>query len=61
MKASVDPDVCIGCGLCAEICPEIFRMEDDKAVAYVYTMPDKHLDSAKKAAADCPVDAIAID
>ena len=34
MKAYVDKDTCIGCGLCPEICPEIFKMEDDgKAVA----------------------------
>ncbi|EPZ59363.1 ferredoxin [[Clostridium] sordellii ATCC 9714] len=29
MKAFVDKDVCIGCGACTGICPEIFEMEDD--------------------------------
>ena len=32
MKAIVDQDTCIGCGLCEGICPEVFKMEDDKAI-----------------------------
>ena len=26
----VDPDLCIGCGLCAEICPDVFEMNDEE-------------------------------
>jgi ferredoxin len=29
MKATLDRDGCISCGLCAETCPEVFRMADD--------------------------------
>ena len=29
MKAIVDKDTCIGCGLCPSICPEVFDMDDD--------------------------------
>ena len=35
MKACVDPDICIGCSLCVQTCPEVFKMETDKAVAYL--------------------------
>ena len=35
MKAVVDKETCTGCGLCEQTCPEVFKMEDDKAVAYV--------------------------
>ena len=29
MKARVDQDTCIGCGVCPSICPEVFDMKDD--------------------------------
>ena len=29
MKATVDKNTCIGCGLCASDCPEVFSMNDD--------------------------------
>ena len=29
MKAKIDRDGCIGCGMCTEICPEVFEMADD--------------------------------
>ena len=28
-KVSVDKDLCIGCGLCADTCAEVFHLEDD--------------------------------
>jgi len=59
MTAKVDPDVCIGCGLCAQTCPEVFRMEDDKAVAYATPAPAAE-ESCKKAAEECPVNAISL-
>jgi ferredoxin len=27
----VDPDLCIGCGLCVELCPTVFEMRENKA------------------------------
>ena len=29
MHYHVNEDVCIGCGLCAETCPEVFSLRDD--------------------------------
>ena len=29
MKATIDRTGCIGCGLCPDICPEVFQMADD--------------------------------
>ena len=29
MKARVDRDTCIGCGLCPSICPEVFELTDE--------------------------------
>lgn len=61
MKATVDKDTCIGCGLCQQICPEVFRMEDDKAVVYVDIVPKDAVDKAKEAANQCPVAAITVE
>lgn len=60
MKASVNRDTCIGCGLCAGICPEVFAMDDD-LIAVVTTQPSESTESgAKEAAESCPVDAITL-
>ena len=62
MKAHVDKDTCIGCGLCPEICPEIFEMEDDgKAVASTDEVPENLESSAKEAEEQCPVAAITVE
>ena len=34
MKPVVDRDLCTGCALCEQMCPEIFRMAED-GLAYV--------------------------
>lgn len=61
MRAKVDPEICIGCTLCVQTCPEVFKMEQDKAVAYVSTAPKEVEDRCKQAADDCPVTAIIIE
>ncbi|MCF7854009.1 MAG: ferredoxin [Candidatus Pacebacteria bacterium] len=62
MKARVDQDACIGCGLCPDICPEVFEMtDDDVARVIVEVVPPDAEDQAKEAADACPVDAIDIE
>lgn len=61
MKAIVDQETCIGCGLCAETCPEVFKMDDDKAVVYTDPVPAAVAESCQAAADACPVIAIAIE
>lgn len=62
MKAKVDKDTCIGCGLCPSLCPEVFSMDDDgKAVAISGEVPEGEQDASKEAEESCPVDAISID
>lgn len=58
MKPVVDRDLCIGCGLCPSIAPEIFEMDDEgKAIALVEETDDA---AAQEAADACPVGAITV-
>ena len=50
---------CIGCGLCAATCPEVFSMGDDGlAVAIDAEVPADAVDTAAEAKENCPVGTI---
>ena len=61
MKASIDQETCTGCSLCEQTCPEVFKMEDDKAIAYVDVVPAEAEETCKQAAEDCPVECITVE
>lgn len=62
MRAIVDAETCIGCALCTQVCPEVFKMNDDKAVAYLDPVPQELVDKCAQAANDqCPVSAITVE
>jgi len=52
---------CIGCGLCAELCPDVFELGDD---GMAYVKEDASCEDAgccEEAADSCPTDAIELD
>lgn len=62
MKAVIDRDGCISCGLCVATCPEVFRMaDDDLAEVYVDPVPSEVEESAVEAQDGCPVSVITVD
>lgn len=59
MRVDVDQELCISCGTCIDICPEVFRWnEDDKAASVVDEVPVDLEDKAREAAESCPTEAI---
>jgi ferredoxin len=62
MKARVDMDLCIGCGICPDVAPQVFEMgADDKAYTKVDPIPDDLQAACKDARDQCPQAAIEID
>lgn len=58
MRAYVDQDVCIGCGLCASTCPEVFEMNDEGKAEAVADTTDENREGVLEAIENCPVSAI---
>ena len=61
MKATIDRDGCIGCGACADTCPEVFSMADDGLAEVCGDVSDDNFDDAKEAEANCPVSVITVE
>ena len=47
MKVELDQELCIGCGVCSQICPEVFELDEDMGKAMVI----------KQSGADCAMEA----
>lgn len=62
MKAIVDRDACIGCGLCESICPEVFELDDESiAVVLVDEIPAESEECTEQSEDECPVEAITVE
>lgn len=57
MAIVIDPDECIGCESCVEVCPDVFKMDDDGEKAIV-TDEDSTADCVEEAIETCPTEAI---
>ncbi len=61
MKASIDTELCTGCGLCVDTCPDIFELIDDVARVKVEIVPEAAEECVQQAAEDCPASAIKVE
>lgn len=73
MKITVDQERCVGCGRCTEMCPSVFKLNDEgKAVVITEKIEECEKEpqgeecaivseAVKKAADECIVEAIDID
>ena len=61
MKVRVDKDLCVGDESCVDICPDIFEMQDDVAVAKMDEVPPQLEKRCREAVETCPVEAIIVE
>ena len=53
----VDQEECTGCGLCEEVCPEVFQMNEDD-VSEVHDAEGTSEEKIQEAIDGCPVECI---
>ena len=58
MNAVVDPLLCTACGLCVEMCPEVFEMGVEAAEVISDPVPLDQMECVIEAEESCPVEAI---
>ncbi len=58
MVVRVDENKCIGCGLCASLCPNVFKLEKGKSRVI---NPEGECENLENARDSCPAGAISID
>jgi len=58
MKIEINDDLCIGCGICSSICPEIFEIKEDGKCHVI--SENFEVSDAKEAEESCPEQAIII-
>jgi ferredoxin len=62
MKPRVDHELCIGDGICEDLCPEVFELREDGLAYVINEDPDERLrGKIEEAAAECPTDAISLE
>ena len=58
-RVTVEEARCVGCGMCVDVCPQIFSLTAQHRAQGGYVSP-QHLDDVMDAALDCPVGAISV-
>jgi len=59
MRLTVDQDLCIACGACIDVCPEVFDWNDEGlSHVIVDEVPEDKEDCAREGLESCPTEAI---
>jgi ferredoxin len=57
-RVVIDEDACVCCGTCAELCPEVFRLNEEKQKSEVIKPEGGPTDLIQEAIESCPAAAI---
>jgi len=57
MSIKINLDLCIGCGTCEALCPDVFKVNEEGKSEVI---KEDNLGCAKNAAESCPVQAIEV-
>lgn len=60
MSVKINQEDCIGCGVCMQVCPQIFGLDEDegKATILLEEAPESERDTVKEAIDSCPIGCI---
>ncbi len=61
MTVKIDEDACIGCGVCSDLCPDIFELVDDKAKVKKQPENADEENCVNEAKDSCPTQAIIVE
>jgi ferredoxin len=60
VKATVSEE-CVLCGICVDICPDVFEMGTQYAQVKIASIPAKYESAVRQAVDGCPVSAISLE
>jgi ferredoxin len=62
LKVIADRSACCGYGICAETCPQVYKLDDNGVVTIaVEFVPPEFEEKAREGAASCPQSALAVE
>ena len=62
MRVRVDEDLCLGCGICEGLAPDVFSLANEPfAEVLLDPVPEEFEDDVRQSAEECPEEAIIIE
>lgn len=62
MRVRVDEDLCLGCGICEGLAPEVFSLANEPfAEVLLDPVPEEYEEVVRQSAEECPEEAIIIE
>lgn len=61
VEIKVDQGLCVGCGMCINMCPDVFMYNEESLSTVKSDLAEFNLQSVQEACEVCPVDAITIE